>query len=586
MKWKLLIMLSVILTEIYARPAEETSTTAEVLTTTNLKNATVEQTTAHPTESASNRYFTQHNNNPTNRHHSKYHNNYNQLITKHNIHRLHEVENKTNNKRIPIMLPSFIITSSSSEYNSSSKPLTFNKDLTVPPKLTATPKLTTQSYLNNEPTKKSSTQQKIEQRKNLVTINNWSNYELDPIVYEPIQKLQKPVIQKVITKWSDDINYQYYPYNDTTDYKINKLSDIFGSQSPTLTSYFDQLPAILSQQLIKQSSLPPQPTQVVYSSPISENTGIPVTSYAGLSNKLEIPTEKPRPKPIDENDPNPPYPKYPYATTNYEDAYKQDGCKKYKQYYNQSSNYVDICDDADNQIVGDDVENISYDDKLDLPYDVEDAQPLPFPAPVPAAQNDFTGTGIDGGFLGGQGPAPAIFTTLSQFLPSGGSGGFGNNNRKKHKFGGKKKKHGKKKKNKHNYEENGLSISKITAVIMTILTIFNPMNLGVVGLMAAPMFAMMFGGMCYALYKFMVNNKHSYSPPFENPSTVVIKNRVKHYPIPIHVTHHYSPQEPHPVMKTKRPYHTHSDSSPDYYIDWQPPNAHKKTNKNHKFKLL
>ena len=99
-----------------------------------------------------------------------------------------------------------------------------------------------------------------------------------------------------------------------------------------------------------------------------------------------------------------------------------------------------------------------------------------------------------------------------------------------------------------------------TIAMMTMMAVFNPLNLGVWGLVMSPMAAMLFGGICFAMYTFMnhpvaMSAGHHHmpwsSPPPSKP--IVIRNKIKHSPIPIHILHHHKTSVSHTRVSPPKP---------------------------------
>ena len=102
--------------------------------------------------------------------------------------------------------------------------------------------------------------------------------------------------------------------------------------------------------------------------------------------------------------------------------------------------------------------------------------------------------------------------------------------------------------------------------MMTMMAVFNPLNFGVWGFILAPVAALVFGGMCFAMYHVMP------SQGWSKPQEIIVKNRVNHSPIPIKILHlHKKVVQQVPVQHVPIVFHRPKDYGPDVHDSYGPP---------------
>lgn len=413
--------------------------------------------------------------------------------------------------------------------------------------------------------------------------NKWSSYNVgQPLTdNKPHNVNNKPVIHKIISKWSDNPNV-VFGYGDTTKYPqhqsqahINDLTNqlMITAFTPTHT-YFDDLPSVYGQQLMH-----------------SQNNKYPslVTKAPPVSNKVSILSQ--RPNRYKDYQPTPT--RYqslvsvsglldPIESVKNANKYSgEDGIKitKIKTKIDCKSKYKkhkkDGCKEDEHE---DDKGQI--DDKLEQQPELEEHQQEvdfsdedkdgiivveespPIKQEAQELSDPVGGTGIELRPLN----LPGVLGTLNQLGSSGnqgvrrpfsGSGLSDKNDGILSNLGGGH--HGKKKKKgKPTVGEEGevatQDMGTMMATVIIIMAIFNPMNFGVWGLIFAPMAATMFGGICLVLYYVLKSPNPSPShnsgwSSYMNPPIVI---REKHSPIPIQITHLHKYKKP-PVHIYSKP---------------------------------
>ena len=561
-------------------PIEVKTTRAQQLTTP--RSLTREVTAATTTTTTTDRYLRS-TNKQTNARTKYAANNYANLITKHNNNKLvinnishnissisdknliltlHDIENSLSS--LPVAT-----TSSSTTSNSSSNLLTFvdaDNESIIYPTTPIIKELTTTSRAFVPVNKHH-------------TIGSWSNYHVEPPKVIPT-KIKKSVIHKIISKWSDNPNdvFNFDKKGQLPTTQQTQISDL--KQQLLLGSFnnvnnvinpnhnFDQLPFTYGQQLLQQH-LPSAIGTTNRPSPPS-----PVTNLINIITKRPAYTGS-SVKPF-------------YQSDSYAGNVKQNGCGNVKiqlsSTFNNGATSKENCNDIEIQISNiantmldnQSVDNIN--DKLDgpvddynasvetdekqqgTPNDALSANPVqrpgssflnPLAAAAPALLNTINQLirpggnkqTLDGDFEGGPG-------ALGGEDDGGGDLGFGGGDGDTDGpvFSDK----GKKKKKKHGGGgDNSMmssmfgSVGSMMVTMMTMMAVFNPMNLGLWGLVMSPMAAMLFGGICFAMYSFMnhpavMSAGHHHMPWSSPPSKpIVIRNKINHSPIPIHVLHHH-----------------------------------------------
>lgn len=520
MNWKLLLIALMLTVGTSARPAEEaaiaetstlkaapeSTTFLSEKTTTKLEVVTKKlSTTAEPAPTeppATVRYLLA--SMPTTKTTNdrlKYANNYANLITKHTLSNNRISNGSSNNSNMLVSLhgvvvdsslPAATIASSATTSNSSSKPLVFVDFDYVNPTIT-----TKRAFV---PLKGAN--------------GLWANYNLEPprvVTTRP----KKPVIHKIISKWSDNpidvFNlHNEHSHSTTQASHINDLKNhlIHNSFNPgMLSASFDQLPAILGQQFLNQHNNKLYPT----SSP--------------TTNVISVLTKRPN-----------------------GDATKNN-CKRVKIKFGNA-----IGNDFGSKENCDDI-NIEIDNKIENMKPVTSTTTVDYAFPNNDKFEDSTSNDdydSDEKQEGVTEEAPQVVNSITQIKKPEGNkqtldGTFGD--------AGEEDKRKKKKKKKPGIasqidggdgDDDTPDVGSMVMTMMTMMAVFNPLNFGVWGIIMAPMAAMLFGGICFAMYNFA---QHPMSkppawpahPPWQSswpkPQEIIIKNHLKHSPIPIKVMH-------------------------------------------------
>lgn len=430
------------------------------------------------------------------------------------------------------------------------------------------------------------------------TIGSWSNYHVEPPKVIPT-KIKKSVIHKIISKWSDNPNdvFNFDKKGQLPTTQQTQISDL--KQQLLLSSFsnvinpnhnFDQLPFTYGQQLLQQHLPSPIGTTNRPSPPS------PVTNLINIITKRPAYTGT-SVKPF-------------YQSDSLAGNVKQNGCGNVKiqlsSTFNNGATSKENCNDIEIQISNiantmndnQNVEDINdklngpdddYNDSIEsddkqqgTPNDALSANPIqrpassflnPLTAVTPAILNSLSQLirpggnkqSVDGDFGGGPGGEGGELEGGGDVNLDGGGGGVDadgdadaeappSNKRKKKKKGG-------------GGDDGSMITSMFGSVgtmmigMMTMMAIFNPMNLGLWGLVMSPMAAMLFGGICFAMYTFMNHPVMSaghmldhmpWSPP--PPSKpIVIRNKIKHSPIPIHIMHHHKTSVSHTRESPPKP---------------------------------
>jgi hypothetical protein len=548
MNWKpLLIGLSLVV-GILARPADETSSEKErtttaitlaaettILTEKPVTEALIATTVATkllntPDAPTTVRYLHPTNLNqqtkPTNSR-SKYANNYANLITKHTLNKQKFVNNTKNNSSITLDNLSFNITSggnfnqnnkianenalSSATSNSSSRPLVF---------VDADHVTTT--------------------RRAFIALNGninhgtWSNYNLEETgTYPTIKK--KPVIHKIISKWSDNPHEVFNlhaasnqePFISSQQAQITEITNqlvqnSFNNRIPLPTLNNEVLPITLGQQLLHEEQHMSSTRRPV----IKTSSRKPIIITSTVNNLLDVKKKKPTKPQFSKNRclikiGN-------RVITNY------DECKQYQ-----------VNDKIDSNLVSssfqEDYSNKFEDEPTGFQVDIEPDEPSP-PGIPPGVPPSFP----------------------SEIPPIGDIPSARPSNASPESNGGDKIKYKKRKNKKQTQTDtDNTDVGSMVMTMMTMMAIFNPLNFGVWGIIMAPMAAMLLGGACFAMYHYMNTQTKTtawqpHSHGWHNPHEIVIKNRIKHSPIPIKIMHmHKHSQTGHssPIHEYSPPWH-------------------------------
>ena len=421
--------------------------------------------------------------------------------------------------------------------------------------------------------------------------NKWSSYNVgQPIIdNKPHNVNNKPVIHKIISKWSDNPNV-VFGYGDATKHPqhqsqahINDLTNqlMITAFTPTHT-YFDDLPSIYGQQLL-HSQANTYPSLVTRAPPVSNKVSILTQRPNGYNGYQPTPTRfhslvtvsgldpvkrvKNVNKYSDEDDTKVTKIKVKNDCKSTHKKHKKDGCKEEEKdgHEDDKGEHVDDKIDQEQQQEEHEEVNFSEEDKDGIIV-VEDNNQRPL---KPEAQelSDPIGTGLELRPLN----LPGIIGTLNQLGSSGGNQGI----RRPFSGSGLSDKNDgflsnlgggggqtKKKKRKKGHHDSGVEdggeiatqdMGTMIATVVIIMAIFNPMNFGVWGLIFAPVAATMFGGICLVLYYILKSPNpspsHGSGWSYMNPPIVI---REKHSPIPIQITHLHKYKKP-PVHVYSKP---------------------------------
>lgn len=534
MNWKLLLIaLSLIVgTSARAAPAEvnesstaatpETSTLLTEKPTTATTTSTLAPTTTTVTDAPSTvRYFmaSLQPTKRTNAHH-KYANNYANLITKYTLNNNRIMGNvSSNNSNMFVTLHGVVVASSlpdaslaSSASNSSSRPLVFVDADNVNPTIT-----TKRAFV---PLKGNNG-------------GSWANYNVElPKVVSTRPK--RPIIHKIISKWSDNPNVVFNLHGDeslitTQASQINELTDqlVQNAFRPGLSS-FDQLPAILGQHYLTTTLGPPTVTKKA-KKPSTKNNCKKVKIKFGNNHK------------------------------NVNEFSSKENCNDINiEIDNKIENINTIATTNDYETLNND----KFEDSTNGEFDSNEKQQED---PVEA----FT-------------ESPQIVNSISQIARPGNNKGTSEGSTK-HK-NKKKKPSGAASASQigddddDGGDDSGTDVGSMMMTMMTMMAVFNPLNFGVWGVVMAPMAAMLFGGICFAMYHFKNNQKQPHWPshppwaldPWPKPQEIIIRNKIKHSPIPIKVMHlHKSAPPPSEIyiskpMESHGPYMHHSNPPKSY----------------------
>lgn len=555
MNWKLLLIGLSLVLGIFARPADEMptpqarveATTAAQLTveTTNLTEKSITEALKETTTIASKpktdapttvRYLQQINLNQQTNSRSKYANNYANLITKHTINRQKFANNTKGNSKITVENLSFNVTSmvggnnkinaneiakptipsSSVNSNSSSRPLVFvDADITT----------TKRAFiaLNGG-----------------VNKGTWSNYNLEESgTYPPMKK--KPVIHKIISKWSDNPNDVFNlheasnqePFISSHQAQLTELSNqlvqsAFNNRIPT-TSSSNALPLTIGQQLLHEHQHMSS-TSTSTRKPVKKISSRKPIIVSSTVNNLLMNMKKPTKAPLK-------FKNNCLIKIGNKVISNYDECKRY-----QINNKIDSTKYHSSQEYGDD---------SPVGFQIETEPDFPT---APGSFPSSPGGGLPPGGSVPGGDVPSA-------RPSTGSYPAQESSKGKHK-----------KKNK----KGGTDVGSMVITMMTMMAVFNPLNFGVWGIAFAPMAAMLLGGACFAMYNYMNYHPkpavwhdphHHHHHPWQKGQEIVIRNKIKHSPIPIKVTHlHKHATQPQPQHQQ---HHSHGPAVHEYSPPWE-----------------
>lgn len=524
MNWKLLLISLSLVVGILARPADENppqksdeTTTAKVVAeTTILTEKPVTEaliaTTVPSKPKASDspttpRYLHQinlnHQTKPTNSR-SKYANNYANLITKYTLNKQKLVNNTlggsasnvtvdnlsfniawggSNNHSSKNVTPT--IASSETSSNSSSRPLVF-----VDADVTTTKRAFVQ--LHGSPNH-----------------GTWSNYNLEDIGTVPTIK-KKPIIHKIISKWSDNPHDVFNlhagaqdPFISSQQAQITALTNqlvqsAFNNRIPTTSTA--NLPITVGQQMLHEM----QHMETTRKPVVKSSSKQPMIVSSTVNNLL-MDVRKPTKAP----------------------SYSKDKCL-----IKVGNKVITNYDECMKYYVDNKVDNTKFSDYDDTPvgFQIEEEPEIP----------SFPGGGNPPSPPGGSIPLGEIPSARPSVIvpdeeePSNGNKDK-NKSKKKNKIKNKRK----------GGEPSNTDIGSMVMTMMTMMAIFNPLNFGVWGVVMAPMAAMLLGGACFAMYHYMNHQtKPVWHPPhnhnhhgWSHPQEVIIRNKINHSAIPIKVTH-------------------------------------------------
>lgn len=555
MNWKLLLIaLSLIVGTTTARPADEKSNESTTLkaapeTTTALleasasttefvtKRVSEKVTTAATTEVPPTvRYFMATHPTkpkPTNIR-NKYANNYANLITKYTLNNNRNISNADGNNIsldnsnmfvsmhgvvVGSSLPDATVSPSTATSNSSSKPLVFI-DADVSPTIT-----TKRAFVTS----------------NTKFGNGWSNYNLEPaslITARP----KKPVIHKIISKWSDNPSdfYNNGQNSLTQTGEVNQLKDhLVQNAFNPMTTNFDQLPAAFAQHFIYPHTTTYKPTKR------------PITNIVHV------------------------YKKRPNTGS------KKTNCRKVKIKFANgvvNKNHFASKEDCDFDVVIDNkIESTnSQSTTTVLPdYVIPNNDKFEDSATDEDYNYSYSGSSSDGDSSDTDEKLDGIENQVSK--PGNNKVADGSDNK------GHKKKKKPQSANQIDEDEDegaggiggGAGVGSMVVTMMTMMAVFNPLNFGVWGILLAPLAAMLFGGMCFAMYSYMkhpmskhYSSGHSHWP---GPQEIIVKSKIRHSPIPIKIMHLHKHSSPPSKIVYTEPMHSYGPPAMPYRNSHGPP---------------
>lgn len=450
-----------------------------------------------------------------------------------------------------VSLP-FVTISSATNSNSSSKPLVFVDADHIH-------HLAQQLY--NDPTTTSTT------RRAFIALNGvpLSAFQTNNVEGTKATNLlttttrKKPIIHKIISKWSDNPNEVFNFHGDgdpiisSQQAQINELKNqlvqqAFNNHHTSVTS-FDNLPTIIGQQLLHQqqhmSTIQPVPTFAPSPVPTKSNLLAikrkpPVVINDNVSDSIK---RYDKCKDI----------KIKFGTT-YNgklDSEEEEDCKGLNIHIDNKIDNTNV------QSSTSDYDNSIYDKYVDhATEEVFDASENFVEIETEVANSHVTRPGS----LKGDG---------------GGKKKRKNKNKKKKKIvkqgilGSQFEEEEGEEEVTTIIEEEGGQMTDMGSVIMTVMTmmaVFNPLNFGLWGILLAPVAALTLGGICFAMYQLMqTQNKrhqvwHAPSQPYswQKPHEIIVKNKINHSPIPIKITHLHK----HTTAPQKLVYAQHHTTAP------------------------
>lgn len=504
MNWKLLLIASTLVVGLTARPTEDS-----IIDATTIKLAT-EAATALPqkatetdatkkaeapeiltTEAPSTvRYLVASlPTKPTN----KYNNNYANLITKHTLNRIRNLTdasgsiNNNNNSNLLVSMHGIVVTNAlpkttvePTTSHSSSRPLVlFDGDVN--------PTITTRRAFFPYGT-------------------TWANYHVEPPKILTTRK-KKPVIHKIISKWSDNPHEVFNLHGGqsilaaqtTKVTEINQLKDhlVQNAFNPVVTT--GSAPPFLGQQILHHQSITNRPT----SSSVS-NT-VHVFKKKAVKDKCRNIKVKLGNKIVNSNK-----------------ISSKESCGDVNLEIDNKIHNVNSHSTSDKIPNNDKFEDASdseseSDSDYDSEYDSESDEGTKKQEIVETATPQFINSITQ-------------ITKPTQGLKAGNKVKGISKHRKKKPASGAQT----------GEDNGGGDMGSMVMTVMTMMAIFNPLNLGVWGVIFSPVAAVTFGGMFFAMYHFMNSpamKGWSSQPVWVKPQEIIIKNRIKHTPIPVKVVH-------------------------------------------------
>lgn len=581
MNWKLLLIALSLAVGISARPAEDVESTVSVATITDKAlpevTTSITERTSTTTEAATTRKLTTNApaiestlptirylianmpTKPTNAR-KKYANNYANLITKYtlNNNRITSSANGINNNVsssnsnnifaamnsivVDSSLPVATVASSATTSNSSSKPIVFIDNDDVNPTI-VDPTITTRRAF-------------VPLRGNLGG-GTWSNYNLEKPKIVPTRK-KKPVIHKIISKWSDGPSELYNLHGDDSpitaqstvinDLKDNLMQTAFSPGIITTQSFgFDQLPAILGHQLFSQQTTYRPPTSSIKVIQLWEkrpgSTDAPKTNCRKvkikLKNKIGNKNEMSSKEICDDVE---------IQVNNNIDNMNTQHASTTEDYVFNNDKFEDSASNSDS-----DYESSEKQEVVDTESPIIVNSITEITRPV----NSNVGTlklGDKEKDKKKKKKKPG--SGLASQIGGGGIGGGGDDDEDVGiGIGGGE-------------DGAGVGVGTMMVTMMTMMAVFNPLNFGVWGIILAPMAAMLFAGMCYGMYHYMHHGGKSEWPAlpawppsnhWPKPQEIIIRNKINHSPIPIKVMHlhKHAAAPPPPSMIYSEPIETY-----------------------------
>jgi hypothetical protein len=550
MNWKLLLIALSLVAGIFARPAEDVESTVSVATITDKAEpevtTSITERTSSTTEAMTTRKLTTNSlvtetsepsvryliaNMPTKTTNArnKYANNYANLITKYTINNNRIVSSADGNNMnsnnstkynmflnlndvvVDNSLPLATVASSATTSNSSSKPLVFVDTDDVNP-TAVNPTITTLRAF-------------VPMGMN----NGWSNYNLEKPKIVPTRK-KKPVIHKIISKWSDNPNEVFNLHGNlpiTTqntvinDLKNNLMQTAFSPGITPESFGFDQLPAILGQQLLLQDSTY-RPTNAPATNVIhlwKKRPGTDATKVncrkvkIKLGNKIGNKNGMSSKEICDDIDIQ--------VNNNIENMNTQLSTTTTEDYEFNNDKFEDSASNSDYGS-SEKQEEIDTESPIIVNSITQITRPLSVQETLKGSDKDKKKKKKKPG----SGLLPQI--GVDDDDEDGGIGGIGG-------------------------DAGGGGIGTMMVTMMTMMAVFNPLNFGVWGIIMAPMAAMLFAGICYGMYHYMHHggSKPSWpaSDPWPKPQEIIIRNKINHSPIPIKVMHLHKHSRP-PAITT------------------------------------